>query len=336
MTIKLDYTITELSERQKVVEEICKEHKDNLTPRNLETLSDYLINCIEKEEKKQKKLLTQNRMATINKRETSLEGLVSKFENGEDGVYQLMRNDKNMILSPAVSITKKDIETIPFIKQVREAIESLKKIPVKNYIVCQAIIDLSQTQYMIKNAYLKPIQTNSFMSVNHADLDWDRLLDFKNWNHVSAFLQNYSKLKTTNSDNVTGVMTWILYDFENIADMTLKEKEPMLYDIMVYKIDGKQNQEIQKLLEENYGKTYSIEYISSLFNNKIPKLIADEAEKQELIWYYTNIEQGKWKKCNRCGQVKLLHNKFFSKNNSSKNGFYSICKECRCNKKKGS
>jgi len=52
------------------------------------------------------------------------------------------------------------------------------------------------------------------------------------------------------------------------------------------------------------------------------------------MWYYLQKEKGKWKKCSRCGQVKLAHNKFFSKNNSSKDGFYSICKSCRNNKVK--
>ena len=88
-------------------------------------------------------------------------------------------------------------------------------------------------------------------------------------------------------------MYWILADFENLTDAALEEKEPMLYDIVIMKIDGLQNQDIRKALQEKYGKTYSIEYISSLFNNKIPKLIADEAEKRELIWYYTNVEKGR-------------------------------------------
>ena len=44
--------------------------------------------------------------------------------------------------------------------------------------------------------------------------------------------------------------------------------------ILVYKIDGKPNLEIQNLLEEEFGIRHSIEYISSLWRNKIPKLIA--------------------------------------------------------------
>ena len=101
---------------------------------------------------------------------------------------------------------------------------------------------------------------------------------------------------------------------------------------MIYKIDGKQNIEIQQLLQEKYNMTYTVEYLSSLWRNKIPKLIAEKAVEDYLIWHYTEEEKGQWKKCSRCGEIKLAHNKFFSKNKTSRDGFYSICKICR-NKK---
>jgi len=50
---------------------------------------------MEKQEKKEKSILTDNRLVTINKRETSFEGLVSQFENGEDGIYNIMTENKN-------------------------------------------------------------------------------------------------------------------------------------------------------------------------------------------------------------------------------------------------
>lgn len=72
--------------------------------------------------KKEKKILTDNRLMTVNKRETSFEGLVSQLENGEDGIYNLINSDKNMIFQPKVTITKKDLEEIPSLKQLKDAI----------------------------------------------------------------------------------------------------------------------------------------------------------------------------------------------------------------------
>lgn len=338
MKIKLDYTIEEMDNRLKEVDKLCDEHSldDELTNQNLEQMADYLIYQMEKQEKKERKILTPNRLVTVNKRETSFEGIVSKFEKNADGVYGIMNEDKNTILTHKISITAKDVENIPFLKQIRYAIDQLKLIPERNYIVQQAIIDLSQTQYIIKNSYLKPMRAKSSPpSASCSNIDWCERLDFKNWHTVSAILKYYSKLKTNSAEKFESDMYWVLEDFERLADDALKNDYPMLYDIMIDKIENLQNNEIQARLEEKYGKTYSIEYLSSLFNNKIPKLIADKAEAQELIYYYTFVEKGAWKKCNRCGQVKLLHSRFFSKNSSSsKNGFYSICKECR-NVKKG-
>lgn len=45
-------------------------------------------------------------MVSINKRETSFEGLISKFEAGEDGIYNMIiENDKNVLLTPKYKIT---------------------------------------------------------------------------------------------------------------------------------------------------------------------------------------------------------------------------------------
>jgi hypothetical protein len=126
---------------------------------------------------------------------------------------------------------------------------------------------------------------------------------------------------------------YLMWEFDNVADAALKDYP--LYDrICTYKIDGLQNSDIQEKLEEEFGVKHSVEYISSLWRNKIPKLIASEAEDQLFDWYYLNVEKGKYKKCSRCGQIKLAHNKYFSKNKTSRDGFYSICKSCRNKKTK--
>ena len=120
--VKLDYTLTTPEERVKLVEQILEENPDP-NDKYLEVLADYLILCMEKQEKKERKILTENRMATVNKRETSFEGLVSQLENGEDGIYNLMNDSKVTIFQPKVTITKKDLEEIPPLRQLRDAIE---------------------------------------------------------------------------------------------------------------------------------------------------------------------------------------------------------------------
>jgi hypothetical protein len=82
---------------------------------------------ISKEERKSHFYMTDNRAITINKRETSFEGLVEKFENGEDGIYSIMTNDKNILLSPKIAITERDIEEIPGLKELREAIAQVEE-----------------------------------------------------------------------------------------------------------------------------------------------------------------------------------------------------------------
>ena len=109
---KLDYSLQTPEERNELVKKILEENPDP-SEKYLEVLTDYLVLCMEKQEKKEKEILTDNRLATVNKRETSYEGLVSQLENGEDGIYNLINESKQTIFQPKITITKKDLEEIP-------------------------------------------------------------------------------------------------------------------------------------------------------------------------------------------------------------------------------
>ena len=148
-----------------------------------------------------------------------------------------------------------------------------------------------------------------------------------------AILCNYSRLKQESYDRFDGDTWYLVYDFELLCERAL-EKYPLYMRLVECKIDGMQNIDIQIQLQLEFGIKHSVEYISSLWRNKIPKLIASTAEDQYLDWYYLNKQKGKYKKCSRCGKIKLAHNKYFSKNKTSKDGFYSICKDCRNKKSK--
>ena len=348
---KLDYTLQTPEERNELVKKIIDETPpEQLTNRYLEILTDYIIFAMDKEERKKKIILTDNRMVTVNKRETSFEGLVGKFENGEDGIYNMIANDKNIIFTPKVTITQKDIDEIPELKQLRDAIVEVEKAEKaakgkRKFMLKKQLIEMRQDQYVIRNAYRKPIYCiNAIKSFSKLDLSEKITIDEKGEvhstalvslfdpKHVSALLCHYSKLKEDAWSKFASDSYYLMEDLDNLVERTLKDKYPLYYDLLIYKIDGKQNVEIQALLNRDHGIKHSVEYISSLWRNKIPKLLAEQEQEDYLLWHYTMKEKGKWKRCSRCGEIKLAHNRFFSKNKTSKDGFYSICKECR-NKK---
>lgn len=349
--IKLDYSLESPEERNELVKKILEENP-NPSPKYLEILADYLVLCMEKQERKQRKILTDNRMMTVNKRETSFEGLVSQLENGEDGIYNLMTDDKQIIFQPKVTITKKDLEEIPFLQQLRDSInhweEKLKVAEGRDaYIIKKALIEMRKDQYIIKNAYRKPIQLSNrmmyskyYLPLEDTTHEFDENgypipegVSLLNPKICSLILCNYSKLKENNWDTLMGDMWHLLQYFDDLCTEALKDY-PLYEKIVIYKIDGMQNIDIQTNIQIEFGIKHSLEYISSLWRNKIPKLIASKAEDHWLDNYYLNVEKGKYKRCSRCGQIKLAHNKYFSKNKTSKDGFYSICKECRNKKKK--
>ena len=351
--IKLDYTIESPQERTEIVRKIVESlPSQKMTHRYLQILADYIIFAMTKEERKSKDINTDNRMVTINKREISFEGLVSKFENGQDGIYNLITEDKNIIFTPKISITEQDITTIPALKELRDAIKAVEQAEKRargkrKYLLKKQLIQMRQDQYVIKNSYKQPIYClNAMKSFNNMRFDENitiqedgtikdkSLISFMNPKHISALLCNYSKLKEDCYGRFYTDGYFLMEDLDTLIDKTLKEKYPLYYSLMIYKIDGKQNIEIQELLQKQHGIKHSVEYISSLWRNKIPKLIAEQAKKDYLEWYFTAKEKGKWKRCSRCKEIKLAHNDFFSKNSSSKDGFYSICKCCRNQKSK--
>lgn len=305
---------------------------------------------MEKEEKKTKKILTDNRMTTVNKRETSFEGLVSQLENGEDGIYNIITNDKQIIFQPKITITKKDLEEIAPLRQLRDTIElwenKLKTIEGKDkFTIKKALIEMRKDQYLIKKSYRVPVvptkltHSTSFIKLEDTTSEFDENglpiasgFSLMNPKICEAILCNYSKLKQDSYGKFESDTWFIIYDFEQVCDQALS-KYPLYQRLMECKIDGISNIEIQQILQVEFGIRHSVEYISGLWRNKIPKLIAAAAEENYLNWYYLNIEKGKYKKCSRCGQIKLANNKYFSKNKTSKDGFYSICKECRSSKR---
>ena len=353
--IKLDYSLKTMRERVDLVNKITAQvPAEKLTMRYLEILGDYIMNALTKEERKSKIYLTDNRMITINKRETSFEGLVEKFENGEDGIYNLISDEgKNAFLTPRVSITEQDLKDIPELRELRDAIERVEAqaktaTGKKKYMLKKHAIDLRRDQYIIKDCYKMPMHTvptsrgggqidlyeNRWVDENFEPHS-DGLVTLFNPDHVSAILCNYMSLKEYTAERFQSDFYYLMQTFDDVMREALTT-QPLLYDLAKMKIAGKSNADIQIELEKKHGIKYTVEHISQLWRNKIPKLIAEQEKENYLNWHFTFVEPDKvaWKKCSCCGQTKLALNRFFSKNNTSKSGFYSQCKRCRNSKTK--
>ena len=351
--IKLDYSLKTPAERNSLVQKIINNAPSSqLTDKYLEILSDYILDALSKEEKKEKYITTNNRQVTIDKRETSYEELVSKFENGEDGVYNLINNDKNMYLTPKISITEEDIAEIPGMRQLKEQIESIEKqaiaaIGKNKYLLKKQAIEMRQQQYILKEMWRQPHRSRiaSNTSGNRIEISdevyfdangeptSDAIVTFFKPDHISAILCNYELLNVHLKHKYNSDFHYMMRDFKKLLREGL-EPYPAYRTLVEAKIEGLTNAEIQKILIEKHNLHHTVEYISSLWRNKIPKILSEKAKEDYLIWYYTEVEYGTWKRCTRCGEVKLAHNRFFSKNNTSKDGFYSICKCCRNSKNK--
>lgn len=181
----------------------------------IEILSNYIIAAMTPAEKKSHLFLTDNRQLTINKRETSYQGLTEQFENGEDGAYNLFNEvaDKTIRLTPKKEINAEDLAQIPELRNLKESIAIIEKLEAAaqgkdRYRLKKWLIELHQEQYIIKDIF-KPAMTPNALAKSIAQMDLaenitidengepqsDARITLFNPAHVCALLCNYSALK---------------------------------------------------------------------------------------------------------------------------------------------
>ena len=113
-------------------------------------------------------------------------------------------------------------------------------------------------------------------------------------------------------------LSCILYDLEKLIEKCdFNETHYAILDMLqnglepdaIGKVLGKSRQNIKRYMDTIIGK------------------IMNEYERQYTDWYYLNKVKGTYKKCCRCGEIKLVQE--FDVDNNLKSGMKSACKECR-------
>lgn len=138
------------------------------------------------------------------------------------------------------------------------------------------------------------------------DID-DRLLQVEN-DHIVE--NNLDKLLDT------------LKFYETIADLTDVQRE-----ILLLKEQKQKNIDIAGYINKKYGKSYTANYISTIFKQKIIGKI-NEIVKLHQDTIENCFFQENFKKCNTCGRILLLDGRNWIKKSRSKDGFQNRCKRC--------
>lgn len=319
-----------------VNEQIAQVGEENVSEYQREKIASYLIEGTNPETRGE--IITPNRMVTVNKRETSREGLVEKLEGGESAFHQLIKQDRNVILTPKVEITQADLDEVPGLQQLRDEIDKLQKTIDENDNIPkkilgkmkQMVIEMRRDQYVLKNAFRQPIFSRGNGTNIEEMIHYDTV-NLQDPEQVLALIINYTGLKSEFGDDNQSDIKWVLVDLDRIIEKSLKSKPSLKY-ILLLKIAGASNAEIREGLIRKYNIDHTQEYISSLYRNKIPEIIAETAREEWIENIFMNKLKGEYKRCSRCKQIKLASNRYFSINRTSSSNFYSVCKSCR-NKK---
>lgn len=109
-----------------------------------------------------------------------------------------------------------------------------------------------------------------------------------------------------------------------IALTDLSEVQQEILDLKINKV---KNQDIADQINKKHGKSYTANYISTIFRQKIIPQINETAHFHALIIENMCFEEN-FKKCNGCGQWLLIDAQNFVRKSRSKDGFSTKCKKC--------
>ena len=161
----------------------------------------------------------------------------------------------------------------------------------------------------------------------------DFSFDFRNLEHVYNLILNYEELAAAAKEGDTsfeGILRALDF-YQEMARLT-----PTQERIVELKKKGLKNREVADIVNVEYKKAYTVNYISTIFRQKIIKKINEAAELHlEIIENLPFPEN--FKRCSCCGKSLLRDARNFIRKSRTSDGFAARCKICdkKVNKKNG-
>lgn len=292
----------------------------------LERMADYLLMAedVERDKRTEYNFYKEEDFERKIRRsgECSLNGIVEKGTSGgtmegSEVIDYLIRKGTNYKLSTDQVLHKKDVEKVSELQDYQKALDTLtreQKSTDKVYYkkrLGKIKKFIEEDMKTIKDLKLGTIYFKQVLP-DSCKIDYDQF-DFMDRQMVEELL----KMKPRN--DLQEDLACLTQDLEEI----IKECQFNKKDLKIIK-RLREESSVMDIADE---LELSRQSVNSLVNRIIKKVV----EKYEDIyedWYYLNVVKGKYKQCSKCGEIKIANNRHFKKNSSSKDGLYSICKEC--------
>ena len=317
----------------------------NLTPNNdtdlysdsnvckvLESFGTYILQP-DKEYRKKNKLKIYNDEIEFQKALKKEKATICKYgeQINEDDPMIILKPNKNIKLVPNRSISKEYIKEHKELQCYQELIDHLNEVQsdkeLQNNINKKMNMNKNEGWYKYKLDGMKsalrddmsyvqssynPLYIPKKLLKDNGSVTWD-CLDTLDVTHVKPLLQLY---REKDEYDFTSDIDCILYDLGQVLNkVKLTDKQSEVLELWMH------GATIKNIAKELNRDTTTISRNLDI----IVKNIVQAYEEQLEDWYYLNICKGEYKRCSKCGEVKLI-NKF---NKNGKKGLKPMCKICQ-------
>ena len=295
----------------------------------LEMIANYILAVDEKDKGINYKIYTSEELFNRACREYNVINSVAKANGGLDmnygenileafPIFQLPKNFKKV---KDLKVEKKDLEKYPPMKDYTDFYEYLKEESkrlwntkglskedmVRRSKIKRILPEIKKDIIEVKKQLQMPIIWKAPLKDN-GGADYDEL-DMFDKNVIKMLLQVHKQIDLQND------LSCILVDLDNLINNVEFTKRQ--YEVLELWRNG--------LTIENISKELHVkENTVSITLNRAIDSIIKQYEKEYEEWYYLNIRKGTYKKCSKCGEVKLISQ--FSKNGNRLRG---NCKDCK-------
>lgn len=298
----------------------------------LESLGTYILQPDE-EYRKKNKLKIYNNEEEFQRALKKEKSYIHKYgeQINEDDPMIVLKSVQNIKLVPKRTINKEYINEHKELQCYQDLINHLNEIQKNKELQNNINKKLNQNKnegwFKYKCDYMKsslrsdmeyvqnshnPLFIPKKLLKDNGSVTWD-CLDVLDTTHVKPLLQLYREKEEY---DFTSDIDCILYDLGQVLKkVKFTDKQKEVLDLWM---KGDTIKNIAKELNKPTGK------VCNFLDRIVNKIVETYEEELEDI-YYLNICKGEYKRCSKCGKVKLV-SKF---NKNGKGGIRSICKICQ-------